>query len=109
MNTIRRGDVVWFARQRRPIGNEIKKDRPWVVLSPDQLNGSEFTVIAAPLSRGRHAYPYRVACTLDGVANHIVLDQIQCFHYRSVRARTGAISPQALKLALASLREMFEE
>lgn len=109
MSTIRRGDVVRFSGHRRPIGNEIKKDRPWVVLSPDQLNAGEFTLIMAPLSRGSHPYPSRIACTFDGVAQHIILDQLATTHYRRVRERLGAISPQALKTALAGLRQMFEE
>lgn len=109
MSTIRRGDVVRFAGRRRPIGNEIKKDRPWVILSPDSINAAETTVLAAPLSRGSHPYRYRVACTVDGVPNHIVLDQLDCFHSRRLRRTAAAISPHALKAALAGLREMFAE
>ncbi len=109
MSTIRRGDIVRVVGHRRPIGNAIKKDRPWVILSPDSINASETTLLAAPLSRGGHPYPYRVACTVDGVLNHIVLDQLDCFHFRRLRRSAAAISPQALKVALATLREMFAE
>ncbi|MDQ8165870.1 MAG: type II toxin-antitoxin system PemK/MazF family toxin [Gemmatimonadota bacterium] len=109
MSAIRRGEIVRIVGHRRPIGHEIKKDRPWVVLSPDSINASETTVLAAPLSRGSHPYPYRVACTVDGLENHIVLDQLDCFHFRRLRRSSGAVSPQALKAALATLREMFAE
>jgi len=108
MSAFRRGDVVTVSR-RRPIGNEIKKDRPWVVLSPDGMNEAEFTLIVAPLTRGMHPYPSRIPCTFDGAAGHIVLDQVQTMTFRGVRRRLGAISPQALKAALAGLREMFAE
>ena len=105
---IRRGDVV---RLRRPkaTGNEIKKDRPWVVLTPDDMNRAEFTIIVAPLTRGSHPYRYRVECAFGGAASHIVLDQIETVHFRRVRKRLGAVSPQALSGALAKLREMFAE
>ena len=66
-------------------------------------------VIVAPLSTGRHPYPYRVPCTFGGKAHHIVLDQMTAVTYRRVRQKIGAVSPQALRDVLATLREMFEE
>lgn len=108
MSSFRRGDVLSVSMPRA-VGNEIKKDRPWVVLSPDGMNEVEFTLIVAPLTRGHHSYPARVPCTFDGGTNYIVLDQVQTVTFRRVRRRLGAISPQALRTALATLREMFAE
>ena len=108
MTTYRRGDVVRVTMPRST-RNEIRKDRPWVVLTPDSYNESEFVVIVAPLSTGRHPYPYRVPCTFGGKANHIVLDQMTAVTYRRVRQKIGAVSPQALRDVLGTLREMFEE
>ena len=108
MNFFRRGDVLSVAMQRTA-GNEIKKDRPWVVLSPDTMNETEFILIVAPLSTGRHPYPTRVACTFDGRASQIILDQVKTVTYRRARRRLGAVSPAALKSALAALREMFAD
>jgi len=108
MTTYRRGDVVRVTMQRRT-GHEIRKDRPWVVLSPDSMNDSHALLIVAPLTRGAHPYPSRVACMFDGAPNHIVLDQMTAVTFRRVRQKIGAVSPQALGHALATLREMFEE
>ncbi len=108
MSVIRRGDVVSLSMPRA-VGNEIKKDRPWVVLSPDSMNEAEFALMVAPLSTGRHPYPSRIACTFDGEAQHIILDQVMTAHIRRARKRLGAIAPQALGVALACLREMFAE
>ena len=66
-------------------------------------------LIVAPLTRGAHPYPSRVACMFDGAPNHIVLDQMTAVTFRRVRQKIGAVSPQALGHALATLREMFEE
>lgn len=108
MTAFRRGDVVSVSR-RRPTGNEIKKNRPWVVLSPDSMNEAEFVLIVAPLTHGQHPYPSRIACTFDGQTSHIVLEQMQTVTHGGARRRLGAISPAALKAALATLREMFAE
>jgi mRNA interferase MazF len=108
MSSIRRGDVLNVVIQRA-VGNEIKKDRPWVVLSPDSMNEAEFTLVVAPLSTGRHPYPSRIGCTFNGRECHIILDQMKAITYRRARRRIGAISPNAIKSALAALRQMFEE
>lgn len=105
---IKRGDVVRL-RRRHPVGTEIKKDRPWVVLSPNEINAAAGALIVAPLTKGVHPYMFRVPCTFAGEVSHIVLDQLLTVHHRRVYRRIGALSPQALRHALAALREMFEE
>jgi mRNA interferase MazF len=108
VSTYRRGDVVRVT-MTRAAGHEVRKDRPWVVLSPDSMNDSQIGMILAPLTRGTHPYPSRIPCAFNGVENHIVLDQIRTATIGRVRKKVGAVSPQALKAALATLREMFEE
>ncbi len=63
LERIRRGDV--FLVQLDPTrGGEIRKSRPCVVVSPDDLNAHVRTVIVAPLTKGGHAYPFRVHASL---------------------------------------------
>jgi len=106
--TLQRGDVVRL-RGRHPTGNEIKKDRPWVVVSPSDINNQLGTLMVAPLTKGMHPYRFRVQCTFAGAPSHIVLDQLTTVHHRRVYRRDGAVSPQALRQALAVLREMFAD
>ena len=90
-----RGDV--FLVNLNPTrGGEIRKTRPCVVVSPDELNTHLRTVIVAPLTTGG-SYPFRVPCTFQGKSGHVVLDQIRTVdqadqtsrHPVSPCARTG--------------------
>ena len=58
-------------------GSEIRKTRPCVVVSPDELNQALRTIIVAPMTTGGRAYPWRVPVTFDGRDGHIALDQLR--------------------------------
>jgi mRNA interferase MazF len=88
-------------------GGEIRKTRPCVVVSPDDLNAYLRTFIIAPLTTGSHAYPFRVPCRFGGKAGHVVLDQVRTVDRERLVKRLGAVSPMVLAQALNVLREMF--
>lgn len=60
----RRGDIFLVDHPTR--GAEIRKTRPAVVVSPDELNQFLRTVIIAPLTSVARSYPFRVACRFSG-------------------------------------------
>lgn len=70
----RRGDVYLVVLSPTR-GREIRKTRPCVVVSPDELNAHIGTVVVGPLTTGSPAYPYRIACQFLGKEGHGVLDQ----------------------------------
>ena len=91
------------------IGHEIKKTRPCLIISPDEMNDHISTVIVAPMtSKGRN-YPTRIPCTFQGVQGQIVLDQIRTVDKRRLVKHMGKISPQARTRVLDGLSEMFAE
>jgi mRNA interferase MazF len=101
-----RGDV--FLVNLNPTrGGEIRKTRPCVVVSPDELNTHLRTFIVAPLTTGGYSYPFRVACTFQGKSGHVVLDQIRTVDQERLVKRLGRLSLPVLGQALAVLREMF--
>jgi len=102
-----RGEV--FLVELDPVrGSEIRKTRPCVVVSPDELNHHLGTTIVAPLTTGQHPYPYRVACRFGGKSGHIVLDQIRTVDHERLRKRLGSVSPATLRAVLGVLAELFE-
>ncbi len=102
-----RGDV--FLVELDPVrGSEIRKTRPCVVVSPDELNHYLRTSIVAPLTTGRHPYPYRVPCRFAGKSGHIVLDQIRTVDHERLLKRLGAVGPTTLAAVLRLLVELFE-
>lgn len=103
---IRRGEV--FLVNLNPTrGGEIRKTRPCVVVSPDELNAHLRTFIVAPLTTGGHPYPYRVSCRFGGKSGYVVLDQIRAVDQERLVRRLGRLPPIALGRALAVLQEMF--
>lgn len=103
---VRRGDV--FLVNLDPTrGAEIKKTRPCVVVSPDELNAHLRTCIVAPLTTGRHSYPFRLACRFGGRTGHVVLDQVRTVDQERLVRRLGKLPLSTLGRALAILQEMF--
>jgi mRNA interferase MazF len=105
---IRRGDVV-IAEVVSASGRQIRKVRPYLIISPDVLNDLQFTFLVAPLTTGHHPYKYRVPCELGGRRGHIVLDQLYTLDAAQAGPPISHIGPAALRTALATLREMFAE
>ena len=88
-------------------GGEIRKTRPCVVVSPDELNAHLGTVVVAPLTTGSHSYPFRVPCRFGGKAGHVVIDQIRTIDRERFVRRLGKLSPATLGHVLTVLQEMF--
>ena len=103
---VRRGDI--FLVSLNPgRGSEIRKTRPCVVVSPDELNAYLRTFIVAPLTTGGHPYPFRVPCRFEGRAGYVVIDQIRPVDRERLVRRLGKLSPSTLGRVLAILQEMF--
>ena len=103
---VRRGDV-YLVNLNPTRGQEIRKMRPCLVVSPDELNDHLQTLIVAPLTRGSHSYPFRVACRFQGQSSHVVLDKISTVDRERLFRQLGVLSPQSLQRSLLVLQEMF--
>ena len=103
---VRRGDV--FLVELNPTrGSEIRKTRPCVIVSPDELNSHLPTFIVAPLPSGKHTYPFRVSCRFQNRSGHVVLDQIRTVDRERLVRRLGRLSAPAIERSLSILQEMF--
>ena len=102
----RRGDV--FLVQLNPTrGSEIRKTRPCVVVSPDELNAHLQTFIVAPLTTGGHAYPFRIPSRFAGKDGHIILDQVRVVDRERLTKRVGALTEPTVRKVLGVLQQMF--
>ena len=59
------------------VGSEIRKTRPCLIISPDEMNEHIKTVIVAPMTTKGRPYPTRVHCVFQGKQGQIVLDQMR--------------------------------
>jgi mRNA interferase MazF len=89
------------------VGSEIKKTRPCLIISPDEMNRYINTVIVAPMSTKGKEYPTRVACKFQGKQGQIVLDQIRTVDKARLVRRLGKIDSQIQANVLSVLGEMF--
>ena len=103
---VTRGDVFLVALDPTR-GREIRKTRPCVVVSPDELNGALSTFIVAPLTTGSHSYPFRIPCRFAGTSGHVVPDQLRTIDRARLSRKVGRLSPLTLERVLGVLQEMF--
>jgi mRNA interferase MazF len=89
------------------IGSEIKKTRPCVVISPDEMNRHLQTAIIAPLTTGGHEYPSRVGLTFHGEKGQVVLDQIRTVDKVRLVKKLGVLGVATAKTVSHRLTEMF--
>ena len=102
----RRGQVFLVALDPRR-GSEIRKTRPCVVVSPDDMNAHLRTVIVAPMTTGSYPAGFRIALTFQGKQGLIVLDQIRTLDRVRLVRRLGSLRPPTLALTLRTLQAMF--
>jgi mRNA interferase MazF len=91
------------------VGSEIKKTRPCVVISPDEMNRWIRTVIVAPMTTKGQPYPTRVACQFQGKEGQVVLDQIRTVDRSRLVQRLGRVDESDQQKILSILAEMFAE
>lgn len=104
----RRGDVFLVALEPTR-GSEIRKTRPCLVVSPDELNQHLRTVIVAPMTTGGHPYPFRVPCRFQKHDGFVVLDQLRTVDSQSLLRKMGTLGSAAVSASLNVLQEMFAE
>ena len=97
---------VWIVNLDPIVGSEIKKTRPAVIVSPDELNSHLQTVVIVPLTTGR-SYPFRIATRVQGKPGVAAVDQVRAVDKRRLVKQIGTLRGNTAKRVLAVLEEMF--
>ncbi len=98
---------VYLVNLDPTVGSEIKKSRPCLVISPDDLNRFIATVIVAPMTTKGRDYPSRVSCLFQGKQAQVVLDQIRTVDKTRLVKRLGKVGSQTQSEVLSALAELF--
>ena len=98
---------VYLVNLDPTIGHEIKKTRPCLIISPDEMNRHLQTVMIAPMTTKSHNYPSRVSLTFTDKQAWIVLDQIRTVDRRRLVKELGKITTQQAHKVKAVLKEML--
>jgi mRNA interferase MazF len=98
---------VYLVNLDPTIGHEVRKTRPCLIVSPDEMNQYIGTVIVAPMTTKGRDYPTRVNLTFQGKKGQIVLDQIRTIGKIRLAKRLGKIDKNTAQKVLEILAEMF--
>jgi len=89
------------------VGSEIKKTRPCVIISPDEMNRHLKTITIAPMTSTGKAYPTRVAVSHGNKPGWVVIDQIRTIYKKRVVKKLGALNKTEIARCKQVIRETF--
>jgi mRNA interferase MazF len=89
------------------IGSEIKKSRPCVILSPNEMNKYLRTVVIAPMTTNSKKYPTRVEVKHDNKIGWIVIDQIRTIDKQRIIKPLGRLSKPEIKKVKSIIKETY--
>lgn len=88
-------------------GHELKKTRPCLIISPNEMNKTIGTIIIAPMTTKSHPYPTRVEVNFQEKKGWIVLDQIRTVDKRRLIKKLGKIKKNEIENVKNILQEML--
>jgi mRNA interferase MazF len=103
---IERFGVYWVSLDPT-VGSEIRKTRPCLLVSPDEMNRHLHTVIVAPMTTTKKTYPTRVACQFARKSGEIALDHIRSVDRARLVKHAGRLDEPTAKEVLRVLVRMF--
>jgi len=89
------------------IGSEMKKTRPCVILSPNEMNKYLQTIVIAPMTSSTKPYPTRVEINHAKTKGWIVLDQIRTVDRIRMIKVLGTLTEKETTKVKAILRETY--
>ena len=98
---------VYLVNLDPTVGSEIRKTRPCLVVSPDEMNRHVRTVIVAPMTTKGQSYPTRVPCRFKGKDGQVALDQIRTVDRARLIKLLGRLDNRTSARVLEVLQETF--
>lgn len=89
------------------IGSEVKKTRPCVILSPDEMNKFLQTIIIAPITSNSKKYPTRIEIKGKTTKGWIMIDQIRTVDRKRITKIFGTLSEKEIIEVKNVMRETF--
>ncbi len=89
------------------VGSEIRKTRPCLVISPNEMNRHLSTIIIAPITSKSKDYMTRVKFELNGNDNWIAIDQIRTIDLTRIIKVIGEIGIKEVKKVKLVIKETF--
>jgi mRNA interferase MazF len=97
---------IWLVQLDPTKGSEIRKTRPCVIISPDEMSALK-TAIVAPMTSKGFSFPTRIQCTFQSKKGLILLDQMRAVDKSRLIRKLGVISKHAQAKTINCLQELF--
>lgn len=101
-------DIIWVNLDPT-VGKEIKKTRPCVVVSPDELNDNLDTLIVVPLTRTIKKWPFRITIIINNSVSSMAFDHLRSISKKRVGQKIGKLSAIDKQKSLNILQTMFAD
>ena len=108
MGVVNRFDV-YLVNLDPTVGAEIKKTRPCLIVSPDEINHYTSTTIIAPMTTKFRSYPTRVACGFQNKDGYVALDKVRAVDKSRLVNFLGRIKRPTQRKVLSVLQRMFSQ
>lgn len=89
------------------VGSEIKKTRPCVIVSPNEMNKFLNTIVVAPMTSTSKAYPTRIAVNHNQQNGWVVIDQIKTVDRQRIIKILGELSEKEILKVKKIIKETF--
>jgi len=87
--------------------SEIKKTRPCVIISPNEMNKYLNTVVIAPMTSQSKNYPTRVSVKHNSKKGWIVIDQIRTIDKQRIIKTLDTLTENEIQEVKLILKETF--
>jgi len=89
------------------IGSEIRKTRPCIIISPDEMNKYLRTIVVAPMTTNSKKYPTRIEIKHDNKIGWAVIDQIRTIDKQRIIKNIGRLSSSEIKEIKSIIKETY--
>lgn len=89
------------------VGSEIKKKRPCLIVSPNEMNKHLSIVVICPITSQSKNYPTRISIELDGQTNWVVIDQIRTIDKSRVTRMIGHLEEKTIEQVKRIIKETY--
>lgn len=101
-------DIYWVSLDPTR-GSEIKKTRPCVIVSPNEMNETLKTVVVVPLTSTVIDWPFRTVITVASGKSSAACDQLRTIAKERLRDKLGTVVPAERRQLSDILQAMFSE
>ncbi len=98
---------IFLVNLEPTLGSEIKKTRPCVVISPDEMNKYLRTIVIAPMTTSSKNYPTRVEIKHDNKIGWVVLDQVRTIDKQRIIKNLGKLSKPEVSEVKSIIKETY--